>query len=750
MRSLLLLAVLCAMAAAQEEDPIGLAVPGVVVGPKNEPLSGVRVEAWDGLEPDRFLSEGASGADGRFLLVLRQSDLARREHPFGPLRFLAVGEGLATAVVEAPAVAREVRLVAVPAREIRGSVHDADGAPVPGAIVRGSAGGVVEETTALEDGRFVLRRFGAVRVDLTAYRDHIGLSARAVADGEDVSLVLPHAVHAVGRVVALGSGEPVAGARILWRDRVVAESDASGAFVVAVNPLAQPLELSVVAAGYLVEPAQAGEGETIDVRLAKAAPLRGRVADAADRAVAGAVVTLAGDVTLVASSDGLGLFAFDAVPRGLAQVVVRAPGYLDAAVRLDTGAAGDEIGFSLSRGVAVAGRTVREGAAATGVRVSALDAKGSEVAFGYSDAQGRFLFGGVPLSADRLVATDATGASLGAPLGAIEEGGRGGPYLLDVKDHLPLAGTLRSDGGFPLPGVRVTCGGREATTDREGRFAFDRLPAKPLRVEAAPERHFPLAVEARPGSALDLVATSRFGEARVEVEVMGAALFTVELASRAEPPVTRSASVAPAVFEGLAPGPYDIRVHAPGFLEFAKVVEVPAEGLKVVAALSRGGTLRLVSSPGASVAIFAVRGRAPPVVALKLRDGTQTLSDFGPGYYRFVARAEGELVVVKEIELGPTTPPKELDLRGGKESTLTVEVKDATGAPVVGAEITLATESGFSRKVGGKTDANGRIRIDRLFEGRMHIRASLGDRLGESSLDVTPGEALTASVALLP
>jgi len=247
MRSLLVLAVVCVGAAAQEDDPIGLAVPGAVVNAKNEPLSGVRVEAWDALEPDRFLSEGASGADGRFLLVLRRSDLARREHPFGPLRFTAFGEGLATVFVEAPAVAREVRLVAVPAREVHGSVHDALGAPVPGAIVRGSAGGVVEETTAAEDGRFVLSRFGPVRVELRAYRDHVGLSARAVADGADVSLVLPRAARVAGRVVALGSGEPVAGARVFWRDRAVAESDASGAFAVAVNPLAQPLALFVVA-----------------------------------------------------------------------------------------------------------------------------------------------------------------------------------------------------------------------------------------------------------------------------------------------------------------------------------------------------------------------------------------------------------------------------------------------------------------------------------------------------------------------
>jgi len=734
----LVLLVLCGAVLAQEEDPIELSADGTVVGLRGEPLSGVRVEAWDALDPDRFLGEGASGADGRFLLVLRRSDLARRDHAFGPLRLVALGPGLATAAVEVAAGAREARLVARPAQEVRGTVVDPDGAPVPGAIVRGMAGGVVEETTAVEDGSFVLRRFAAPP-DLVAYRDHVGLSAR----GGGPKLVLPRAAFVRGRVVALGGGEGVAGARIFWRDRVVAEADAAGAFAVAVDPGAPVPPLFVVAPGYVVTAVRAG-----DVALAKAEPLRGRVADGADRGVPGARVTLAGDVAFVANSDEDGSFAFDAVPRGLVRLGAQAPGFLEASVRLDAGAAGDEVTLSLSRGVGAAGRVVREGAPVTGARASALDAGGAEVAFAYSDAQGRFLLAGVPLAAVRLSATDATGASLGVPLGTVEEGGRGGPYLLEVKDHLPFAGALRSDAGFPLAGVRVRCGGREVVTDGEGRFAFDRLPAKPLLVEAVAERHFPLAVEARPGASLDLVATSRFGEARLEVEVAGAALFTVEVLARFDPPVARRASAAPAVFEGLAPGSYDVRVSAPGSLESSQVVAVPAAGARIVATLARGGTLKLVASPGAAVAIFAVRGKAPPVVALKLAEGTQTLSDFGPGLYRFVSRAEGELVVVKEIELGPTTPPKDLDLRGGKESTLVVEVRDATGAPVAGADITLATESGFSRKAGGKTDANGQLKIERLFEGRMYIRASLGDRAAEAAIDVTPATSEFVSLTL--
>ncbi|MCK6461025.1 MAG: hypothetical protein L6Q95_14165, partial [Planctomycetes bacterium] len=72
MRSLVAL-LLAVPVLAQEEDPIDLTAAGVVVGVRGEPISGVRVEAWDALEPARFLCEGASGADGRFLLALRRS-----------------------------------------------------------------------------------------------------------------------------------------------------------------------------------------------------------------------------------------------------------------------------------------------------------------------------------------------------------------------------------------------------------------------------------------------------------------------------------------------------------------------------------------------------------------------------------------------------------------------------------------------------------------------------------------------------
>jgi len=272
-------------------------------------------------------------------------------------------------------------------------------------------------------------------------------------------------------------------------------------------------------------------------------------------------------------------------------------------------------------------------------------------------------------------------------------------------------------------------------------------------VEAHPARHEAVRARARPGLPLRLEAVSRFGELALVVEVAaGPPYFEVALRRREEPRVRRRGTgdrATPHVrFAGLPPGAYDLEVSATGFLPAARAVTLAGAETKVDVALERGGTLTLKATPGASVAVFAIEGREPPLVALKLATGAQTLRDFGPGRYRFLSRAPGELVVVKEIELSPSTPPAELDLRGGAASTLVVEVKDAAGDPVAGAQLTLVAEGGFERNVARRTDAAGRVEVDHLFQGRMEIRASAGDRLGAAALDVEPAQALHCSVVV--
>jgi hypothetical protein len=202
------------------------------------------------------------------------------------------------------------------------------------------------------------------------------------------------------------------------------------------------------------------------------------------------------------------------------------------------------------------------------------------------------------------------------------------------------------------------------------------------------------------------------------------------------------------VFAGLMPGDHDLTVTAEGHLEDTRVVVVAGVDVEVPVTLARGGSVRLEASPGAAVAIQAVRGKAPPAVALKLADGTRELRGFGPGRYRFLSRAPGELIVVKEADLGPSTPPIRLDLHGGKESTLLVRVLNLAEEPMEGAEIMLVTEGGFAHNTRRKTDAEGRVVLTRLIGGRLHVLAQRGNRAGRAALDVTPGAELAVTVVL--
>jgi hypothetical protein len=338
-------------------------------------------------------------------------------------------------------------------------------------------------------------------------------------------------------------------------------------------------------------------------------------------------------------------------------------------------------------------------------------------------------------------------------LEGLEEGALVGPLTLELKEHLPWSGTVRSDAGYPLKGAVVHCGERRVTTDEAGRFLFDNLPVRRYQLRVEAPKHRPVEVRGHPGRPLELVAESRFGERSIAVAVKGERSGEARVVLRRTwpPRVRRSArSDLPGrvVFEGLPPGPYDLAVTAEGHLDHTREVVVADVDLEVPVTLARGGSVRLEASRGAAVAIQAVRGKAPPVVALRLADGVRELRGFGPGRYRFISRAPGELIVVKEADLGPSTPPVRLDLRGGKESTLTVSVVNLLDEPMEGAEILLLTEGGFAHNTRRKTGADGRVVLTRLLGGRLHVVAQRGNRVGRAALDVTPGAKLSVTITI--
>jgi hypothetical protein len=496
------------------------------------------------------------------------------------------------------------------------------------------------------------------------------------------------------------------------------------------------------------------------VRLRASPRLAGRVVDEKGKPASGCRVTLRGGGFEAGTwTDDGGRYSFDVVPRHMVDLVARARGRLPAAVRTNPGMAGDELTLQLLKGARVAGRVQRNGTPAMGVRVAVWTADG-EYAFAYADGLGRYLIEGVPADAVRLFASEPGRRSPSVALEHPAEGATLGPFPLQLKDHLPLRGRLVSDAGTPLAGVELeairatpdTLPSFKAGTDDEGRFDFGAVPVDAYAVTAEPQDHVYFVRQGlHPGDPLVLVATSHFGENTMVVDValperLGAVRVTIR--RREEPRVERTTRGTP-VFELLPAGTYDVTVRAEGYLpERAEVEVVDGKLAKVRVEPKLGGALTLTATPGAVVAIQRVRGKAPPVAALDLASGTRELRGFGPGTYRLIARAPGELIVVKEVELGPDKPPVALDLRGGKAATLTVTVQNAVGEPVPDAELTLVSDSGFRWSPRVRTDAEGKATLDRLFAGRVEVFAKRGNREGATALEVEPGGSLAIAVVV--
>ena len=190
-----------------------------------------------------------------------------------------------------------------------------------------------------------------------------------------------------------------------------------------------------------------------------------------------------------------------------------------------------------------------------------------------------------------------------------------------------------------------------------------------------------------------------------------------------------------------------MRIEAEGRLDEQRVVQLD-KSAKLSVPTREAGTLSLLATPGARVVIQTVEGEPAPVVVLELRDGIRRLRGFGPGRYRFLSRADGELIALREVACGPQSPPQEVDLRAGKAATLTVTVNDRTGDPVEGAKISITTASGFELPYAKLTDRNGRARITRLPEGKIEVRASLSERLAGTTVEVLAGAELRATIEL--
>jgi len=699
-------------------------VAGKVTGAGDQSLD---VALWDALAPGRFLAKGKTDGTGGFSLGIPQSTAERREHPFGAVVVVVKGAGFAERRVRAAAGSMTVAVALRVARKFSGLVESASGKPLPAAVVYGRKDGVIEKTTTDENGRFVLVQF-----DQAPAIEVVGEGCR-VRVRDPARTTMP-AVRMVAGVLTDVVGKPLAGARIRDGARTVAVTDDAGGYKVAVAAAGA----GVVAARYRVflkgyEAAWLGD----PVHAVEPLAVRVVVGDK-NKPVKNARVSIGAD--FVQWTDEFGTVRFDTLPRGMVVLRAEAPGLLPAEVRVEAGIAADRMTLRLIEGAEFEGKVLKDGKPVLGARVTA----GSATAFSGSD--GIFLLRGVPDGAVAYAIAPGARSKLTRP--------RDGMTLV-LWSKMELSGRLMSDTGAPLGGVEIECSTPDrdepliATSAANGTFSFGKLPIRHYMLLAAPENHVALATSMIPGDPAVLTAKSRLGhrELHIRAVVESGAETTIEIRRLDAPMLRRLHKGSSASFQGLPGGRYEVRIRAELHLDDTFVVDLDKSRYNSIRrTLKRGGTLDLVTNPGAKVIVQTLSGKPAPIIVMELSTGKKSVRGFGPGKYRFIARAKGELIVVRNLELGPNAPPKTLDLRGGKAATLTVKVDDGAD-PVVGAVITIES-NGFVSPRPARTDENGVATIKRLFDGRITVRVKKGESEISREVDVEPGTGMSLELTV--
>lgn len=374
---------------------------GRAVDAGERPLQGVEVRLSASGAAGAADALAATGADGRFTLPAlpaSEVDLAARKRGFVPLtvRGLEVPPGDGPADLGA--------LVLVPGAELRGTVEDPAGAPVPEVSVwlvedEGQSALSFESLRrtapdAVTDGRgefLVADLPPRHKVHLALAREGFlseTLLGLEVPPPEALRITLERGAWVSGRVVD-GDGAPVALARVSVRERQApdgtvgasryrpegartVESDAAGAFLLAgVAP--GEVELQARAAGFqvpeptLLELPVAGGVDGVELTLEPGAVIAGRVAGRRGGPVAGARMLL-GELAAATADDGR--YRLEGAPLGERTLHVRHRGYAWQSRELEVLPGENVADFELDGGLPVTGRVLdADGTGVVGARV---------------------------------------------------------------------------------------------------------------------------------------------------------------------------------------------------------------------------------------------------------------------------------------------------------------------------------------------------------------------------------------------
>lgn len=715
----------------------GLGLSGVVLTPDGTPAAAAKVVVkWRGDGPanpmlamipgaDRANSlEVTAGDDGAFRAAGLQEGpyTVTASHP----RFLEVS----VADVAAEQKGLELRLGA--AATLRGTVvAQADGTPVAQAEVhhKGGPGGATRgmpwmamlgndpSVTTGADGTFEITGLAAGKVELYgrgegfADSEHLKLDVAAGAVTEGIVIELPPAVAVRGRVVSSANGSGVEGALVF-----VPASESPFAAVVPsdMDPTAEP------SAPNGAFSARTGPG---------------------------------------------GAFVIDGLTPGRHSVHVRARGFA-AAQAPAADVPGPDVLIELGTGGIVEGVAAKaDGTPRPGLQVMLQQGVGARNLMAKTDEDGRYRVENVPPGAYRVMLIDPEAG--GMPSMESVTVREGETTVLDFRPQTegvqPVHGTVER-GGKPLAGATVmltggSTGMRMGTTDDSGAFLFEGVAPGTYTVVAqasmmgggSESRQVTVTAETPP-SAVRLQLSSLAIRGRV-VDAVSGKPVAAALVAVLDPAAKAADSLAALVqgqkgqafanadgefsVDGVPDGVFRLRVSAAGYPQ-THVENVRPGGDTLVVKLDAGLEFHVKvldenGDPvaGASVTAEDASGRETTVFDMSLSGLSDESGDaslrLAAGRYLLHVQADGHPEATANVSADRTDLTVQLAAGG----TVTVQVRDRDGKPVVGARVEFrdAQDRPIVRRMtfgsalvgGNATDDQGRLERKGFASGTVTV-----------------------------
>jgi RNA polymerase sigma factor (sigma-70 family) len=586
---------------------------------------------------------------------------------------------------------------------------------------------------------------------------------------------------------------------------MVVETETDGGFVFE-GLIRRDYRLEATAGDRYAGPARLRLGdkpEPVTLRLRKGGTVEVTVTERAGGApVKGAEIELRSTLTWKGTTNADGIAQLKGVGAGWSALVVRAKGYAQAAMMLDTSGNADaveRVTMSLARGAALAGRVVDDkGKPVANARVVAtsasepfpvVDPRRDGVVTG---ADGAFSIATVSAGTWRLTATAADYApTTSMPITVDGERARSGIELRLSADAI-VRGIVQDKSGAPVPAadVSVVVAGyvpwrarRQAFTDASGKFTISGLAPRAVDVVAwhdsgasaivpadlAAKREQTVTLTLDVSGAITGTVVDKAGQPIGDAQVIAEPDWTGGTADRAawsvrgvQETVTDQAGAFR--FTGLPDGSYRVRAARPGAseaaLELSTGVVTKPNGapIKIVVPADGRALGKVQFADGKPALAFTVTlGRTNPL-PFTTKDGAFSVPAAG-GTYALTVSGPGFVTTSKQVTIneGKDTDVGTITVNPGR--SISGRVLDQHGAPVAkatvaagmmltggGAELFIKDESPGAKDT--ETDADGRFVLDGFPPASVTVLAGKAN-VGRSASIQLPASPESATLDLV-